>query len=105
MTGAACAKYMLGDKVKATSLTELSHGGLSGNVEVSKLTDGSYEDTMNVAFTASAKKQKKTSSDYTMEEVAIHTKKGDIWVVLHGRVLIVANFPLIFFFFELAVNA
>ena len=61
VAGAACAKYMLGDKVKATSLAELSDGGLSGNVEVSKLAGGSYEDTMNAASTAQAKKQKKAS--------------------------------------------
>merc|ERR1719284_1906775 len=87
VAGAACAKYMLGDKVKATSLAELSGGGLSGNVEVSKLAGGSYEDTMNAASTAPAK-----SAGYTMEEVAKHTKKVDVWVVLHGRVLNVSNF-------------
>ena len=75
---AAGAKYMLGDKVKATSLAELSGGGLTGNVEVSKLFGGSYEDTMNAASTAPAKKQEKASSGYTMEEVAKHTKKGDV---------------------------
>ena len=92
VAGAACAKYMLGDKVKATSLAELSGGGLSGNVEVSKLAGGSYEDTVNAASIAPAKKQKKASSGYTMEEVVKHTKKGDVWVVLHGRVLNVSNF-------------
>merc|ERR1719240_2479016 len=29
---------------------------------------------------------------YTMEEVAKHNKKGDVWVVLNGRVLNVSNF-------------
>ena len=82
---------MLGDKVKATSLAELSGGGLSWNVELSKLAGGSYEDTMNAASTALAKKQEKASSGYTMEEVVKHTKKGDVWVVLHGRVLNVSN--------------
>merc|ERR1712136_282324 len=84
VAGVACAKYMLGDKVKATSLAELSGGGLSGNVEASKLAGGSYE--------AAVKKQKKASSGFTMDEVAKHTKKGDVWVVLHGRVLNVSNF-------------
>ena len=51
-----------------------------GNVEASKLAGESYEHTMNSA-PASAK-----SAGYTMEEVAKHTKKGDVWVVLHGRV-------------------
>jgi len=86
VAGAACAQYMLGDKLKATSLRELSGGGLSGNVEGSKLAGGSYEDTMNSA-PAAAK-----GEGYTMEEVAKHTKKGDVWVVLHGRVLNVSNF-------------
>ena len=47
---------------------------------------------MNAASAAPAKKQEKASSGYTMEEVAKHTKKGDVWVVLHGRVLNVSNF-------------
>merc|ERR1712136_386970 len=92
VAGVACAKYMLGDKVKATSLAELSGGGLSGNVEASKLAGGSYEDTMNSSSEAAVKKQKKASSGFTMDEVAKHTKKGDVWVVLHGRVLNVSNF-------------
>ena len=90
VAGATGAKYVLGDRVK--SLAELSGGGLSGNGEVSKLAGGSYEHTMNAASAAPAKKQEKASSGYTMEEVAKHTKKGDVWVVLHGRVLNVSNF-------------
>ena len=50
VAGAAYAKYILGDRVKATSLADLLGGGLS-------------------------------------EKVAEHTKKGDVWVVFHGRVL------------------
>ena len=78
VAGVACGKNMLGDKVEATSLAELSGGGLSGKVEPSKLAGGSQEDTMNSA-PASAK-----SEGYTMEEVAKHTKKGDVWVVCTG---------------------
>ena len=70
VAGVACAKYMLGDKVKATLLIKLSGGGLSGNVEVSKLAGGSYEDTMNSSSEAPGKKRKKASSGYTMDEVA-----------------------------------
>ena len=44
-------------------------GGLSGNVEMSKLASGSYEDTMNAASNAPVKKQKKASSGYTIKEV------------------------------------
>merc|ERR1719270_2087317 len=47
VAGKAAAKYILGDDVKATSLEELSGGGLSGKVEGSKLSGGSYEDGMN----------------------------------------------------------
>jgi len=49
---------------------ELSDEGLSGKVEVSKLAGESYDDMMNAASNAPAKKQKKASSGYTMEEVA-----------------------------------
>ena len=63
VAGVACAKCMWGDKVKATSLAELSGGGLSGKVEASKLARGSYEDTINSA-PPSAK-----SAGCTMEEV------------------------------------
>ena len=87
----AHAKKMLGDKVKATWLAELSGGGLSGNVEVLKLVGGSYEDTMNSSSEAPVKTRKKASSGCTMDEVAKHTKKGDVSVVLHGRVLSVSN--------------
>merc|ERR1719429_639009 len=37
VAGKACAKYMLGDDMKETSLAELSGGGLSGAVTSSKL--------------------------------------------------------------------
>merc|ERR1712127_665275 len=47
VAGKACAKYMLGDDMKDTSLAELSGGGLSGDVEGSKHAGGSYEDNMN----------------------------------------------------------
>merc|ERR1712013_269386 len=47
VSGKHCAKYMLGSAVKDTSLKDLSGGGLSGAVEGSKLSGGSYEDTMN----------------------------------------------------------
>merc|ERR1712013_958621 len=118
VAGAACAKYILGDDVKPTSLAELSGGGLSGKVEGSSLAGGSYEDTMNSApkglssAPVATKKKEKTASSggleeeedddedegnlpegaYTMEEVAKHNQKGDVWVVLSGRVLNVSSF-------------
>merc|ERR1712241_916025 len=52
VAGAAAARYILGDDVKPTSLNELSGGGLSGKVESSKLSGGSYEDTMNKSSTS-----------------------------------------------------
>merc|ERR1712242_586715 len=54
VAGAHCAKYMLGAGVKETSLATLSGGGLSGAVESSKFSGGSYEDGMNRAAPAAA---------------------------------------------------
>merc|ERR1711972_904087 len=72
VSGKAAAKYILGDDVKETSLAELNGGGLSGKVEGSKLSGGSYEVNMN--------------------EVAKHTTKTDCWVVVRGEVLNVTSF-------------
>merc|ERR1712113_714373 len=75
---AAC-KYMLGAGMKDTSLAQLSGGGLSGAVESSKFSGGSYEDGMNSAAKgakpAKEKKEKKAKSGgggggMTMAEVA-----------------------------------
>merc|ERR1712117_1007561 len=52
VAGKACARYMLGDDMKDTDLAELSGGGLSGDVEGSKLSGGSYEDNMNKSAVA-----------------------------------------------------
>merc|ERR1711972_758891 len=77
-------------------------GGLTGEVESSKFSDGSYEDNMNESKAAGAtvkkeKKEKKEKSGgggggYTLAEVAKHTVKGDCWVVVAGQVLNVSNF-------------
>jgi len=97
VAGKACAKYMLGDDMKDTSLFDLSGGGLSGDVEGSKLSGGSYEDNMNKSAVATKGAAKaggaaKATGGYSMEEVAKHTTKEDCWVVLHGRVLDVTKF-------------
>jgi len=94
VAGAHCAKYMLGDDLKETSLTELSGGGLTGAVESSKFSGGSYEDNMNKTAGAAAQAAATGGSGggYTMEEVAKHTTKGDCWVVVAGQVLNVTNF-------------
>ena len=44
--GAACAKFKMGDKVKTTLLAELFDGCVSEGLEVFKLTNGPYEDTI-----------------------------------------------------------
>merc|ERR1719433_736812 len=49
VAGRAAAKYMLGADMKDTSLAELSGGGLTGAVQSSKFSGGSYEDGMNQA--------------------------------------------------------
>merc|ERR1712066_427783 len=94
VSGKAAAKYILGDDVKETSLADLSGGGLSGKVEGSKLSGGSYEDNMNDtkkaapaaaaggAAPAKKEKEKKKKSGgggggLTMTEVAKHTTKTD----------------------------
>lgn len=62
VAGKACANYMLGSNVKATSLSVLSGGGISGGgTQKSALSGGSYEDAPG-AETA-------TASKLTMEEV------------------------------------
>merc|ERR1712048_1406317 len=104
VSGKHCCEYMLGADVKATSLFDLSGGGLSGAVESSKLSGGSYEDTMNkgkggekAAKPAKEKKEKKEKSGgggggMTMAEVAKHTTKTDCWVVVSNQVLNVTKF-------------
>merc|ERR1719270_2841909 len=85
VAGAHCAKYMLGSGVKETSLITLSGGGLTGAVESSKFSGGSYEDNMNKAAPAAAAAGGGGGGGgYTMEEVAKHTTKADCWVVVNG---------------------
>merc|ERR1719221_2596794 len=54
VAGRACCQYMLGKDMKDTSLSELSGGGLTGAVQGSKFSGGSYEDTMNKSPAAAA---------------------------------------------------
>merc|ERR1712060_709061 len=89
--GKHCAKYMLGAGVKETSLATLSGGGLTGAIESSKFSGGSYEDGMNKAAPA-AGGGGGGGGGYTMEEVAKHTTKADCWVVVAGQVLDVTKF-------------
>merc|ERR1712232_1317026 len=49
VTGIAATKYILGGDVKKVDLKELTGGGLSGAVQSSKFSGGSYEDNMNEA--------------------------------------------------------
>merc|ERR1740116_152941 len=96
VAGKACAKYMLGDDMKDTSLAELSGGGLSGDVEGSKHAGGAYEDNMNKNTIdvprGPDKKVSKIKTGFSMEDVGKHTTKTDCWVVLHNRVLNVTSF-------------
>merc|ERR1712045_980867 len=82
----------LGAAMKETSLAQLSGGGLTGAVESSKFSGGSYEDSMNKAAPAAASGGGGGGGGYTMEEVAKHTSKSDCWVVVSGQVLNVTNF-------------
>merc|ERR1712241_1070491 len=93
VAGKHCAKYMLGSAMKDTSLAQLSGGGLTGAVQSSKFSGGSYEDGMNKAAPAAASGGGGGGGGgYTMEEVAKHTSKSDCWVVVNGEVLNVTNF-------------
>merc|ERR1711998_482032 len=97
VAGRHCAKYMLGDDCKPTSLIELSGGGLSGAVEASKNAGGSYEDDMNKGKAAgggavAAGGAAATGASFTKEEVAKHNSKASCWVILDDRVLDVTEF-------------
>merc|ERR1719356_321146 len=86
---------MLGGDVKATDLTKLSGGGLTGEVKSSKLSGGAYEDNMNQQAGGTATAVATSGGGgggYTVEEVAKHNKKDDCWVILGGKVLDVTNF-------------
>jgi len=61
---------------------------LTGAVQSSKLSGGSYEDGMNNASTGGGG----GGGGITMEEVAKHTSKSDCWVVVSGQVLDVTSF-------------
>ena len=113
VAGAACAKYKLGDKVDPTLLAELSDGRLSEEVEVFKLANGSSEGTIVSIFLSQhpggesatlTVARKDATSEFDMirlpdviHSVEFHeenhlTKKGDVWVAVHGRALNVSNF-------------
>merc|ERR1712125_172656 len=87
VAGRHCVQCMNG-KIVETSLKDLSGGGLSGAVQSSKLSGGSYEDGMNNAASAAPA----AGGGITMEEVAKHVTKTDCWVVVSGQVLDVTNF-------------
>merc|ERR1712087_735825 len=55
VAGLAACRYMLGADMKSVDLQELSGGGLTGAVEGSKLSGGSYEDSMNKSDAAGKK--------------------------------------------------
>merc|ERR1711871_495538 len=81
---------MLGDMFKPVSLTELSGGGLSGEVKGSKNAGGAYEDNMNPDAAGAAAGG--GGGGDTLEEVAKHNTKAGCWVVLDGKVLDVTKF-------------
>lgn len=98
VAGKAAAQYMLGGGTVATDLKKITGGGLSGNVQGSKLAGGSYEDNMNQKAGAAGGKAKKgavapaVGGGITIDEVAKHNTATDCWVVVNGQVLNVTNF-------------
>merc|ERR1712232_747116 len=88
VAGRHCTQCMNG-KIVETSLKDLSGGGLTGEVQSSKLSGGSYEDGMNKAAASTGGGG---GGGYTMEEVAKHITKDDCWVVVAGQVLNVTSF-------------
>merc|ERR1719453_1310563 len=98
VAGKHCAQYMLGSDMKPTSLIELSGGGLTGDVQGSKMAGGSYEDNMNKGTAAAAAAGGAVAGapgggkSFTKEEVATHNSKSSCWVILHDRVLDVTDF-------------
>lgn len=96
VAGRHAAEYILGKDLKETSLKELSGGGLTGAVTSSKLSGGSYEDSMNKPRGAVAAQPAVSGGGggggFTMDEVAKHASKTDCWVVVNGEVLDVTSF-------------
>lgn len=87
VAGKACAKYMLGKKMKDVSLKELSGGGIAGGgTNKSALSGGSYEDIPAGATTAAA------GQVLDLTEVAKHNTEQDCWVVVNNQVLDVTKF-------------
>merc|ERR1712023_399471 len=54
VSGKPAAEWILGADAKATDLSKLSGGGLTGEVKSSKLSGGAYEDNMNQAVASAA---------------------------------------------------
>merc|ERR1719188_386150 len=87
VAGKACCQYMLGADMKATSLADLSGGGLSGEVKSSKFSGGSYEDGMNKSAAPKGAAAAPVAvapaagggggGGLTMDEVAKHTTNTD----------------------------
>ncbi|CAD7937985.1 unnamed protein product [Amoebophrya sp. A25] len=94
VAGKACAEYLLGKRVKATSLKDLSGGGVvGGGTQKSALSGGSYEDAPSGGAAAPvAAASGAASGYYSMDEVAKHTTEKDCWVVVDGKVLDVTKF-------------
>jgi len=100
VAGAHAAKWMLGPDVKAVKLSDLSGGGLTGEVKASKNAGGSYEDGMNDSKGGAAAPAGGGGGGgavgggggYTLEDVAKHNTKASCWVVLDGKVLDVTSF-------------
>jgi len=94
VAGKACSEYMLGNSLKATSLKDLSGGGVvGGGTNKSALSGGSYEDEPNKGAAAPVAAAATVGGKcLDLAEVAKHNTEQDCWVVVNGDVLDVTKF-------------
>lgn len=90
LAGRSCARYMLGDGTRHTSLRQLSEGVAATAAESPQPVQS--EDAVVAASSAeapllAAAAEAVPTEGFTREEVAKHRGRGDCWFILHDQVL------------------